>query len=391
MDPSTQYWNLEKKLGQSNQLTIDHVHFYVDDAGKWREWFVEVMGFQEIASGCDGNTQTEVVRSGEVTFVLSSPLTSNSFVAQFLQLHPPGVADVAFGVADIEVVQKRAITQGAKILQPLQQWQSVSGEIKWTQIASITSLKHTLMERSGITPPLPQSWLVQKSSDLSLNPAQLNNNYSDHGVNFTGIDHIVLNVALGDLEKTVSWYETSLGFQRKQTFNIQTNRSGLYSQVLVHPESGVQFPVNEPRSANSQIQEFLDFNRGSGIQHLALKTPQITEVVRRLRSAGLSFLSVPSTYYTQLQEKHPNLELSAEEWAEIKAQEILVDYQEKRNLEIAAIPLLLQIFTQPIFGQPTFFFELIERRFQAKGFGRGNFRTLFEAIEREQIQRGSLE
>ena len=150
-------------------MKIDHVHFYVDNARKWREWFVRVMGFQEIASGCNQHTQTEVVRSGEVTFVLSSPLTLNSPVAQFLQLHPPGVADVAFGVTDIEVAQKRAIAQGVKILQPLQQWQSAWGQVRWTQIASITGLDHTLIERTGITPPLPQNWLLQNQVNLTHN------------------------------------------------------------------------------------------------------------------------------------------------------------------------------------------------------------------------------
>jgi 4-hydroxyphenylpyruvate dioxygenase len=196
----------------------------------------------------------------------------------------------------------------------------------------------------------------------------------------------VLNVATGDLERALRWYEDVLGFQRQQTFMIQTDQSGLRSQVLVHPISGVQFPINEPTSANSQIQEFLDVNQGSGIQHIALQTPQIVKAIAQLRNLGLSFLPIPPTYYTQLRLSHPKLPLSASEFEEITAQQILVDWQDK-----STNALLLQTFTQPIFEQPTFFFELIERRQGAQGFGEGNFRALFEAIEREQLKRGSLE
>jgi 4-hydroxyphenylpyruvate dioxygenase len=147
----------------------------------------------------------------------------------------------------------------------------------------------------------------------------------------------------------------------------------------------VQFPINEPTSANSQIQEFLDVNQGPGIQHIALQTPQIVKAIAQLRHRGLSFLPIPSTYYTQLRTQHQGLPLSTAELEEIAAQEILVDWHNE-----ASQALLLQTFTQPIFEQPTFFFELIERRQEAQGFGEGNFRALFEAIEREQLKRGSL-
>jgi len=161
---------------------------------------------------------------------------------------------------------------------------------------------------------------------------------------------------------------------------------------MVHPDSALQFPVNEPGSPNSQIQEFIDFNRGSGIQHLALQTPGITKIAKQLRQNGLSFLSVPITYYTEVENKYPNLNLSDREWEDIIESKILVDCQPNEiNIKDSLnLPLLLQIFTKPIFKEPTFFFELIERRDRAKGFGEGNFQALFEAIEREQIQRGNL-
>jgi 4-hydroxyphenylpyruvate dioxygenase len=153
---------------------------------------------------------------------------------------------------------------------------------------------------------------------------------------------------------------------------------------MLHPDGWVKLPINQPTSANSQIQEFLEVNRGPGVQHIALQTPNIVDAIAYLRQRGLPFLQVPRTYYTQLLHRQ-GLQLSEAEIQEIAAQQILVDWEEN-----SPEALLLQIFTQPIFEQPTFFFELIERRLQARGFGEGNFRALFEAIEREQMKRGSL-
>jgi 4-hydroxyphenylpyruvate dioxygenase len=373
-------------------MKLDHIHFYVEDATASRDWFVNHMGFQALASGASRDTLTTVVKSGAVYIVLSSPLTSASPVAQFLRLHPPGVADIAFVVSDLEGVMERAVAKGAKVLQPVQQQQLAQGSWKWAKIAAWGSLTHTLIERLGNTPLLP----VFADSEITtefFSPTQqqetttrglLLHRTSDSGL-FSGIDHVVLNVATGDLERALSWYEEVLGFQRQQRFMIETENSGLRSQVMVHPKSGVQFPINEPTSANSQIQEFLDVNQGPGIQHIALQTPQIVKAIAQLRHRGLSFLPIPSTYYTQLRTQHQGLPLSTAELEEIAAQQILVDWHNE-----ASQALLLQTFTQPIFQQPTFFFELIERRREAQGFGEGNFRALFEAIEREQLKRGSL-
>lgn len=370
-------------------MQIDHIHFYVEDAKKWRDWFVEIMGFQSIASGSNSHTHTEVVSSGDqrindhstVKFVLSSPLHKLSPVSQFLDQHPPGVADVAFEVEDLSKVMQQAIIYGAKIQQPIQQWNLSQGQLQWSQISGIANLSHTLIQRTGITNILPHNWIIKKQFQ------------KQQKINFTGIDHLVLNVAAEDLENTVNWYEAILGFERKQTFTIQTEQSALYSQVMLHPYSGVQLPVNKPLSDNSQIQEFLNLNQGAGIQHIALKTPNIIATTERLRTAGLSFLKVPLAYYQQLQDRFFSYNLLIDEWESIMDQQILVDHKEESDFIVVTeetTPLLLQIFTEPIFSQPTFFFELIERRYQAKGFGEGNFRALFEAIEKEQLKRGTL-
>ncbi|MFM2065040.1 MAG: hypothetical protein RLZZ507_4711 [Cyanobacteriota bacterium] len=344
-------------------LQIDHVHFYVEDAHTWRDWFVKYLGFQRAVNsffpsyknqGNSLHTHTEVVRNGDVYFLLSSPLLPISPVAEYLRFHPPGVADVAFVVDDLKAVIAKATTNGAKLLQPVE-----NGEFcKYAKISGWGNLSHSLIERNL------EKTIIEEDG-------------------FIGIDHVVLNVEAGDLQTAVKWYENVLDFQPQQSFNIQTDFSGLHSQVMISANGKVQLPINEPASANSQIQEFLEFNRGSGVQHIALHTPNLINAIARFRAAGLSFLSVPKTYYSQLQ-KRLELPLSREELQAIAQQEILVDCQKDAPLGA----LLLQIFTQPIFNEPTFFFEFIERRSQAAGFGEGNFRALFAAIESEQIKRG---
>lgn len=366
-------------------MNINCIHFYVENANASCDWFVKQMGFQAIASGANCHTLTHVVNSGAVTIVLSSPLTSASPVAQFLRQHPPGVADVVFAVSDLPNVLTKAIANGAKVLQHSQ------GGRQWAKIAAWGGLTHTLIEFSGANQssiPIDQAFLlsiVPTDTPVALSFSELKDISTTDLDFFSGIDHVVLNVPTGDLEAALSWYEDILGFRRRQSFTIQTDQSGLRSQVLVHPTSGVQFPINEPTSANSQVQEFLNANQGAGIQHIALQTPQIVEAITQLRTQGLAFLPIPAIYYTNLYSRYQELNLSLTEFENIAAQEILVDWDKK-----SPQALLLQTFTQPIFEKPTFFFELIERRQEAQGFGAGNFRALFEAIEREQMKRGSL-
>ncbi|MEA5508708.1 4-hydroxyphenylpyruvate dioxygenase [Crocosphaera sp. UHCC 0190] len=363
-------------------MRIDHVHFYVEDANQWKNWFITVMGFSSIATGKNDHTHTEIVgssnRSNSIIFILSSALLKSSPVAQFLEKHPSGVADVAFRVNNLATIIERVKGYGGIIQQPIQEKKFSQGSLKWSEIISHSGLVHTLVERQGKTPILPASCIKEHCEIL---PQQRD---------FIAIDHLVLNVSSGELQITANWYESILGFQKKQAFTIETPQSGLYSQVMVHPMSDVKIPINEPLSNNSQIKEFLDINNGSGIQHIALRTNKIIQVTNQLRSAGLKFLKVPNTYYQNLLNKQLDFHFSTDEWHNIMKQNILLDQETNLRNNNLDIPLLLQIFTEPIFENPTFFFEIIERRKQAKGFGEGNFRALFEAIEREQIKRGSL-
>lgn len=369
-------------------IKIDHVHFYVEDAKVWRDWFVHHLGFEAVADSISSfHTCTEVVKSGVVCFLLSSPLLPTSPVAEFLHQHPPGVADVAFIVEDVEAAIALAQAHDAEVIQPIQQHQQGDISLKWGKISAWGSLTHTLIERHSLR---GEEWESKRLEEISkqvlLSTPALNTPFSS----ITAIDHIVLNVAAGDLERAVAWYEKILDFQPQQVFKIKTDRSALHSRVMVSRNGNVQMPINEPASSNSQIQEFLDVNRGPGIQHIALRTPNLISAIAQFRADGLSLLSVPNSYYSRLKQRR-GLPLSHQEIEAIAQQEILVDWQEDAPLDARnAAPLLLQIFTQPIFEQPTFFFEFIERRSQAQGFGEGNFRALFEAIESEQIKRGTL-
>lgn len=374
-------------------MKIDRVHFYVEDAIASRDWFIERMGFQPWASGASRHTRTTIVKSGAIYIVLSSPITKHSPVAEFLRLHPPGVVDIAFLVPDLAVVMERLVKKGVKILETIQERSFSQGYVKSSKIAAWGTLNHTILEYKGIS----KLWAISTQLNWIEDPFTLevypdvikgkiarSPSIENHNIAtlFNSIDHVVLNVAAGDLGQAVEWYRDVLGFQPQQMFTIQTETSGLGSQVMIHPDSGVQLPINEPTSANSQIQEFLDVNRGAGIQHIALATDNIVAAIAQLRHRGLSFIEVSLSYYTGVKQR---CNLSVTEWDKIIEEKILVDSQDDSPQS-----LLLQTFTQPIFKQPTFFFEIIERRLGAKGFGEGNFRALFEAIEREQLKRGKL-
>lgn len=366
-------------------MNIDYVHFYVEDARQWQSWFIHQLGFQLISSHLSSHTLTYEVGRRAIRFLISAPRSESSPIAQYLRCHPDGVADLAFRVTDLEGAVQRAVERGAILLQPIQKIKTARGWQKIVQIQGWGDLQHTLTEWLDCDhQPDPAETPNLRQTDCPADPATT--------PEFLSVDHVVLNVEQGDLQRALTWYEELFGFQRRQNFAIQTEHSALCSQVLIHPAGSVQFPINEPASSGSQIQEFLDLNRGPGIQHIALRTSGIVSLMAQLRQQGIAFLSVPSSYYEQLRDRS-GFPLSFAEWQSIAQQKVLVDWQPKNPQA-----LLLQAFTQPIFEQPTFFFELIERRSYivnqqqhiAEGFGEGNFRALFEAIEREQMKRGSL-
>jgi 4-hydroxyphenylpyruvate dioxygenase len=370
-------------------MHIDHVHFYVENATHWQNWFVQKLGFQTLASQRCHHTDRVLVGSQQIRFWLSSPRSADSPVAAYLTHHPAGVADLAFQVTNLAAILRQAEQLGIPIWQPLQLVESPQGCYKMAQIQGWGDLRHTLIESLNVPPVASSSLMEPEDSQATVSSDPLGRSTQSSWI---GIDHVVLNVMAGDLDKVIHRYETLFGLQRQQNFAIQTERSALCSQVLSHPEGSVQLPINEPASPDSQIQEFLDWNRGAGIQHIALRTQNILDLMARLRRQKIRFLSVPLTYYEQLCQR-PEYALTPAEYERIAQQEVLVDWQPDQPQA-----LLLQAFTHPIFEQPTFFFELIERRsYQVsqqmktvQGFGERNFQALFEAIEREQMKRGSL-
>ena len=349
-------------------MKIDRVHFYTRNAARTRDWFIHNVGFKAIGSYVDRHTRTEAIALNSVFFILSSPLNSNSPVARYLKSHPSGVVDIAFRVKNIAEIIDRASSVGVKLLQNIRQGQSEWGSFKYAKIAGWNSLEHTLIEASDrVKYCLPNFEFKQ---DRSVN---------HHESEIINIDHVVLNVHKGELDSAVKLYQTLFNFQIQQSFEIQTDKSGLTSQALIDEAGGVQFNINQPTSPHSQIQEFIDLNCGSGIQHIALRSQNLIADMTQMQQHDLKFLGVPQAYYHSLESLSC---LSVADKRAIAKLQILVDRD--RHLPES---LLMQIFTQPIFEQATFFLEFIERRREARGFGQGNFQALFEAVEREQEKR----
>ena len=355
-------------------MQIDHVHFYTRDALQTGNWLTRNIGLSSIANNINNHTHTEVVANNSVFLLISSALNFSSEVATYLNSHPSGVADIAFRVQNLESILEKVNYLNIQVVEPLQIYSSDRGTVKWAKITGWDSLHHTLIE-NPTNIPFWQFLFNTEQNTTAINA----------DANIVGIDHLVLNVAAGELNKAVIWYQNLFGFKIQQTFTIQTKRSGLSSEALIDPSGQVQFNINEPTSSDSQIQEFLDINRGTGIQHIALRSTNVLQTVAKMRSSGVSFLSVPKSYYHRLQNRYRNQSipvLENWEWRAIESQQILVDWHQEKPES-----LLMQIFTQPIFDQPTFFWEIIERRQQAQGFGEANFQALFEAVEREQVNR----
>jgi 4-hydroxyphenylpyruvate dioxygenase len=353
-------------------MKIDHIHFYVEDAVKTSDWLIQKMGFQSSSQQISDHTHTEVVSSGQVSFRVSSAIDRTSPVAAYLACHPAGVADVAFVVDDLELILAKIDRLNIKVVKDLATNSRDSPQIT---IQGWGDYQHTLMANDS------------KKFDSSEKQSGL-----------IDIDHVVLNVAQNQLGEATQWYQELFDFRVQQSFEIQTNYSGLYSKALIDGSGQVQFNINEPSTTTSQIQTFLDLHGGAGIQHVALQSQNIFQSVAQMRSQNLEFLPIPSTYYSKLRDRFSvgdatrsrsvsgresqstnNFPLLPQELQELEKSAVLLDWPAD-----AAAELLLQIFTQPIFAQPTFFFEIIERRGQVQGFGEGNFLALFEAIEQEE-------
>jgi 4-hydroxyphenylpyruvate dioxygenase len=318
-----------------------------------------------------------VLKSGAVRFVLKGGVDPDSPVLDHHRAHGDGITDIALEVPDVDVCIDHARAQGATILEEPHDVTDEHGTVRLAAIAAYGDTRHTLVDRSGYTGPYLAGY-VARSSTLQ-RPADAPKRI------FQALDHVVGNVEMGHMDEWVDFYNRIMGFTNMAEFvgdDIATEYSALMSKVVASGNHRVKFPLNEPAlgKKKSQIDEYLEFYRGPGAQHLALATNDILDTVDRLRAAGIEFLDTPDSYYTDpaLRERIGEVRVPIEQ---LQSRGILVDRDEDGYL--------LQIFTKPIGDRPTVFFELIERH-GSLGFGKGNFQALFEAIEREQALRGNF-
>jgi 4-hydroxyphenylpyruvate dioxygenase len=318
-----------------------------------------------------------VLESGAVRFVLKGGVDPHSHVLDHHRAHGDGIIDIALEVPDVDTCIDHARAQGATILVEPHDLTDEHGTVRIAAIAAYGETRHTLVDRSAYHGPYLPGFVERHSSLVRPGDAPKRI--------FQALDHVVGNVELGHMDEWVDFYNRIMGFTNMAEFvgdDIATEYSALMSKVVASGNHRVKFPLNEPAvgKRKSQIDEYLEFYRGPGAQHLALATNDILDTVDRLRAAGIEFLDTPDSYYTdpQLRQRIGQVRVPIDE---LQRRGILVDRDEDGYL--------LQVFTKPIGDRPTVFFELIERH-GSLGFGKGNFRALFEAIEREQAKRGNF-
>lgn len=353
----------------------DHIEFYVGNAKQTALYYQHCYGFELIAyKGPETGSRdvvSYVLRQGKVRFVITSALDPSHEILQHVAKHGDGVKVLALWVDNAEKAYQTAIERGAESAFEPFTIEDEYGKVKKAAIKTYGDTIHTLVERNDYKGAFMPGYKPWKSL-VSIEP-----------IGLKYVDHCVGNVELGQMNKWVKFYEDVMGFKLLVTFDdkdISTDYTALMSKVVSNGNGYIKFPINEPAQGKkkSQIEEYLDFYKGSGVQHIALATDDIVHTVSTLRKNGVEFLYVPDNYYDTVLERVGTIN---EDLADLKSMNILVDRDEEGYL--------LQIFTKPIQDRPTVFFEIIERH-GAKSFGKGNFKALFEAIEREQELRGTL-
>ncbi len=352
---------------------IDYIQFFVGNA-KQAAHYYKAFGFTPVAyMGLETGARDRVswcVQQGDVRLVFTGALHPDSPIAEHVHLHGDGVHDVALQVPDAEEAFRVAIDRGATAVTEPEVLEDEHGKVVRAAIATYGETIHSLVSRrdySGVFFP----------GFTSLDAP----NTTGFGVQY--IDHVVGNVELGKMNEWVSFYERIMGFTELRHFSdeeISTEYSALMSKVVWDGEGKIKLPINEPAEGKkkSQIEEYLEYYKTPGVQHIALATEDIVGSVEAMRAAGIEFLNVPGVYYDEVKKRIPEI---ADKVEALQRNGILADKDEDGYL--------LQIFTKPVQDRPTVFFELIERH-GARGFGAGNFKALFEAIEREQAARGNL-
>ncbi len=357
-------------------LGTDYVEFYVGNARQAAHYYrnafgFRIAGYRGMETGWRGGASYLLVQ-GKIRFVLTGALAPDSPIAEHVKLHGDGVRDIALWVEDARAAFAETVGRGARPVQEPTVSEDEDGRVVTAAIATYGDTVHTFVERRdyrGLFLPGFRPW-----SNPWWNPEPVGLKY---------VDHCVGNVFLGEMNTFVDFYADVMGFRNLLSFDdkdISTEYSALMSKVMANGNDRIKFPINEPAHGlkKSQIEEYLEFYRGQGVQHVAMATDDILSTVTALRDRGVEFLRVPTTYYDELQARVGRIDEPLDRLADLG---ILVDRDDEGYL--------LQIFTRPVQDRPTVFYEIIQRK-GARSFGKGNFKALFESIEREQALRGNL-
>jgi len=356
-------------------LGTDYIEFYVGNAKQASLFYQHCMGFELIAyAGPETGMRDRasyVLQQGKIRFVLTTSLQPDSDIAEHVRKHGDGVKVLALWVDDAMKSFMTTTLRGATPAREPKTLRDEFGEVTISSIKTYGETWHTFVERKNYKGPFLPGYKLVKSS-LEVSP-----------IGLKYIDHCVGNVALGQMDEWVNFYENVMGFKLLITFDdkdISTEYSALMSKVVSSGNGYIKFPINEPAKGKkkSQIEEYLDFYHSAGVQHIAIATDDILFTVGELRKRGVEFLTVPDAYYHDVLDRVGHIN---EDLQQLRKLNILIDRDEEGYL--------LQIFTKPVQDRPTLFFEIIERN-GAKSFGKGNFKALFEAIELEQGLRGNL-
>ncbi len=353
----------------------DHVEFYVGNARQAAYFYRAAFGFSLVAYAGPETGQRDrasyVVQQGKIRFVLTTPLRSDHPIAGHIHKHGDGVRAVGLWVDDARAAWRETTRRGAVSAAEPQELKDEHGTAIVSSICTYGDTIHTFVERGAYAGPFLPGFRAVGSDPVA------------RPVGLLHVDHMVGNVGWNQMNTWVDFYARVMGFSLYQHFDdkdISTEYSALMSKVMSNGNGYVKFPINEPAQGKkkSQVEEYLDFYPGPGVQHIAMATHDILTTVNKLRQQGVEFLRVPHTYYTELQERVGRID---EPIDELERLGILVDRDNEGYM--------LQIFTRPVEDRPTLFFEIIQRK-GSRSFGKGNFKALFEAIEREQRERGNL-
>ncbi|HEY1214126.1 MAG TPA: 4-hydroxyphenylpyruvate dioxygenase [Bryobacteraceae bacterium] len=355
---------------------IDHLEFYCGNAKQAAHFYRTAFGMSLTAyRGPENGSRSSVsyvVEQNKIRFVLTTALRSGHPVSEHVQKHGDGVHAIALSVNDAESAWKETTARGARSVRAPEAVRDEDGDARFASIAAYGDTIHSFVERQNYTGVFLPGFSSVPGPDTLAKPTGL-----------LHIDHIVGNVGWGEMNRWVGFYRDVMGFRQYQHFDdkdISTEYSALMSKVMASGNDRIKFPINEPAQGKrkSQIEEYLDFYGGPGVQHIAMATNDIVQTVKRLRAQGIEFLRVPNTYYEDLEKRVGRIDEPVDELSGLG---ILVDRDDEGYM--------LQIFTKPVEDRPTLFFEIIQRK-GSRGFGKGNFKALFEAIEREQALRGNL-